>query len=93
MKYDRLTRYLKVEIEGAEYKLRLTLGMFEELEDTLPAGRTIISMMTNQETPSIKMLKKAFCLAMQRDERKAAEAHFNTYCAENGIQGAVALFQ
>lgn len=96
MKYDRLTRFVKVEIDGAEYKLRLTLGMFEDLEDLLPKGKTFINMMMNQETPGIKMLKKTFCLALQRDERVPSYAEsvkqFEKYCAENGLQGAVALF-
>lgn len=96
MKYDRLTRFVKVEIDGAEYKLRLTLGMFEDLEDLLPKGKTFINMMMNQETPGIKMLKKAFCLALRQDDRvissTTAEKYFEKYCEENGIQGAVALF-
>ena len=96
MIYDRLTRFLKINVKGVEYSLRLTVGMFEEIEDVLPKGTTLMSMFMNQETPKIKVLKKAFCIGMIKDGKvvKSNEAIqvFNDFCDENGIQEAVNVF-
>lgn len=96
MKYDRLTRFLKVDVKGVEYSLRLTVGMFEEIEDILPKGTTLMSMFMNQETPQIKVLRKAFCIGLVKNGAKVKDEEalkvFSDYCDENGIQGAVSVF-
>lgn len=96
MKYDRLTRTLKLDVKGVEYSLRLSIGMFEELEDSLPKGTTLMNMFLNQETPKIKVVRKAFCLGVTKDGKRISNDEalkaFEDYCDENGVQGAVSVF-
>ena len=94
MKYDRLTRFVHIEVKGVEYSLRLTLGMFEEIEDALPKGTTLVSMFLNNETPQIRVLRKAFCLALTKDGKKVADPRqvFEQYCDEKGIQIVIQTF-
>lgn len=96
MKYDRLTRKVKLDIGGEEYSLLLTIGMLEELEDELPSGSTLVSMFLNRETPKIRIIRKAFCLGMEKNGVKIgqnqAEKLFEKYCEENGIQDAGSVY-
>lgn len=96
MKYDRLTRLLKVEVEGAEYSLKLTNSMLEELEDELPKGDTLISMIMNRETPRMKVLRKAFCIGLCKDSEKvrgaAADAVYEKFFQHYGVQETISVF-
>ena len=96
MKYDRLTRKVKIDVNGAEYALLLNIGMLEELEDELPKGTTLIDMVLNRETPKIKIIRKAFCLGLYKSgvllDENSAERVFEKYCEESGIQNAVGLY-
>ena len=96
MIYDRLTRMVKINVDGAEYALSLTIGMLEELEDELPNGRALVDMILNRETPKIKVVRKAFCLGLHKKgvllDEDAAEKVFEKYCEETGMQNAVSLY-
>ena len=92
MKYDRLTRALKITIKGEEYSLRLDIGALAEIEDALPNGQKLISMFVNKELPTIKTLEKALCVGMAKDgnrlDESAAKKAFQDYVFEVGIPEA-----
>ena len=96
MRYDRLTRLLYVDVKGAEYALRLTIGTIEELEDALPKDETLVSMFLNSKTPQIKVLRKAFCIGLHKNGIKvvgrAAVQAFEEFVEEQGVQMAVNVF-
>lgn len=89
MKYDRLTRALKVEIKGEEYALRLDVGALAEIEDVMPSGTKLVEMFINRQLPTIKVLEKAICVGMSKDgkkvDEKTAKALFQDYVFEVGI--------
>ena len=96
MKYDRLTRKVKIEVGETEYALVLTMGMLEELEDVLPNGKTLVGTFLDRETPRIKLIRKAFCLGMfkggeQLSEDKALKV-FDKFCEEHGMQEAISVY-
>ncbi len=96
MRYDRLTRNLFVDVKGAEYALRLNVGKFEEIEDLLPKGETLVSMFLNSKTPQIKVLRKTFCVGLSKDgetiKGQAADKVFEDFIDEHGVQMAVNVF-
>lgn len=89
MKYDRLTRALKVEIKGEEYALRLDVGALAEIEDVMPSGTKLVEMFINRQLPTIKVLEKAICVGMSKDGKKidetTAKELFQEYVIEAGI--------
>lgn len=96
MKYDRLTRFLKFNVGDVEYSARLTLGMFEQIDDAMPKGDSLVTMFVNGNTPKLSVLKKAFCIGLVKDgvpvKGKEAERVFETFLDENGIQEAVNVY-
>ena len=87
---------MKFNVGDVEYSARLTLGMFEQIDDALPKGDSLVTMFVNGNTPKLSILKKAFCIGLVKDgvlvKGKEAERVFETFLDENGIQEAVNVY-
>lgn len=91
LRFDRLKRTLKFEVDGAEYAVRLTNGMLEEIEDVAPKGKSFVGMFLDREMPTLKMIKKAVCIGMMRDGKrvapKEAELVYQKIFNSDGLKG------
>ena len=89
--FDRIKRMIKFEVDGVEYAARLTNGMLEEIEDVAPKGKSFVGMFLDREMPTLKMVKKAVCIGLMRDEKrvnpKEAELVYQKIFNSDGLKG------
>lgn len=96
MKYERLTRFLTFEVNGEEYSSRLTLEMLEKIESALPEGITLVGLILKSQTPTIKVMKEAFCVGLHKDGKKlsyeAAAKVFQAFYEAAGMPYVLNVF-
>ena len=91
LRYDRLTRLVKFDVDGEEYASRLTVGQIGEIEDVAlkSFGKPIMKLFQEQEDPSVPMMIKAFCIGLTKDGKKVKpqEAYqlFLKICEKHGM--------
>ena len=96
MLYDRIKRSLSVEIMGAAYTLRLSLGMIGEVESAIPGNDSLSKMLKEKRPPRYELLKKAFCIGLYKDGERvrgnAAVQVFEQFVTEYGVPEAENIF-